>query len=58
VQYALKKLKAYPISSLEVWTSQYADRFFAKYGFATESVIKNYWADGIHLHKMVKNPYK
>lgn len=53
VQYRLDHIKANPtIECIEVRTSQFAANFYAKMGFALESVEKDYWAKDYDLYLM------
>ncbi|WP_101448302.1 GNAT family N-acetyltransferase [Aquimarina sp. MAR_2010_214] len=38
--------------SIEVWTSQHAHQFYAKFGLKTYDIKENYWEEGLHLYKM------
>lgn len=40
------------ISRITVRTSQFTDGFYKKHGFVLLEVIKDFWAEGIDLHKM------
>jgi ribosomal protein S18 acetylase RimI-like enzyme len=51
---AISHIKKSGIIDIEVWTSQYASDFFSKFGFNPTKTVEDYWAPGIHLHKMKK----
>lgn len=40
------------LESIEVWTSQYAEKFFGKFELITVKIENNFWAEGIDLHLM------
>ena len=40
------------LESIEVWTSQYAEKFFGKFAMKTVKVEHDFWAKGIDLHLM------
>ncbi|MEQ8243701.1 GNAT family N-acetyltransferase [Fulvivirga sp.] len=40
------------LESIEVWTSQYAEKFFRKFDLKTVKIENNFWAKGIHLYLM------
>lgn len=40
------------LESIEVWTSQYAEKFFGKFDLKTVKIENNFWAAGIHLYLM------
>lgn len=53
VKYSLVKLKALRhLKTIEVQTSQYAQKFFGKFGFQTIRIEKDYWAKGLDLYEM------
>ncbi|MEM7551278.1 MAG: GNAT family N-acetyltransferase [Bacteroidota bacterium] len=42
------------LESVEVWTSQYAEGFFSKFGFKTIRIEEDHWAKRIDLYLMKK----
>ena len=53
VQYCLEKLKKEPLMrKLEVWTSQHARDFYARFGFVTREIKKDFWGQGLDLYLM------
>lgn len=40
------------IHDIEVWTSQLAYQFYAKFGLKTYHVEEHYWGKDLHLYKM------
>ena len=42
------------VKEIQVWTSQHAFRFYAKFDFETVEVKKDYWAEGLDLYLMRK----
>ena len=53
VNYCLKILKAHPsVKKLVVSTSQYAFKFFEKFGYELVKIEKEYWGPGLDLYLM------
>ena len=50
----LEKEKAF--GRIEVWTSQRAHGFYGKFGFDTVEIRKNFWAEGLDLYLMKREP--
>ncbi|EZH73981.1 hypothetical protein ATO12_13955 [Aquimarina atlantica] len=40
------------IHNIEVWTSQHAYQFYAKFGLKTYHIEEHYWGKDLHLYKM------
>ncbi|WP_106792956.1 GNAT family N-acetyltransferase [Aquimarina sp. Aq78] len=40
------------IHNIEVWTSQHAYQFYAKFGLETYHIEEHYWGKNLHLYKM------
>lgn len=54
LNHRIRKLKAMPgVKTITVRTSQLVYRFYEKNGFALEEVVKNYWAEGYDLYRMI-----
>ena len=49
----LKKNKS--VDDIIVTTSQYAFKFFEKFGFETNRIEKDHWGEGLHLYDMKIN---
>lgn len=45
--------KIYPGKFMELDTSQHTYGFFEKYGFETVEVVKDYWAPGLDMYRMI-----
>jgi predicted GNAT family N-acyltransferase len=45
--------KIYPGKAMELDTSQHTYGFFEKYGFKTTEVVKDHWAPGLDMYKMI-----
>ncbi|MGL4599511.1 MAG: GNAT family N-acetyltransferase [Bacteroidia bacterium] len=45
------------VKTIVVRTSQKADLFYAKHGFETKKIAKDYWAKGFDLHQMERLVY-
>jgi len=53
VNHSLEEIrKKNHVKKIEVWTSQYAWQFYARFGFITHRVEKDFWAKGIDLYQM------
>lgn len=44
----------FPEKTLVLSTSQHVAAFYQKYGFTTVEIVNNFWAEDLHLHKMVR----
>ncbi len=42
----------YGLDKVEVFTSQYANRFYGRFGFELQRIEEDYWAKGLHLYYM------
>ncbi len=52
-QYRIDKLKEYDcINIISVRTSQLVYKFYEKFGFVLQEVVKDYWAKGFDLYRM------
>jgi ribosomal-protein-alanine N-acetyltransferase len=40
------------VRKISVWTSQLAFRFYARFGFKTKEIKKDYWGKGLDLYRM------
>lgn len=40
------------ITKWDVWTSQFGDSFFARFGFETKIIQHNFWGQGLDLYLM------
>lgn len=45
----------FPNAAVVLSTTQHTFAFFERYGFATVATEENFWADGLHLVKMIKS---
>ena len=43
------------LKAIEVWTSQLAQGFYAKFGFEVQGVQKDYWSQGLDLVRMLRH---
>lgn len=51
--YRIRKIKEMNgIENISVRTSQFAFKFYEKFGFKLLEVVKNYWAKGIDMYRM------
>lgn len=54
ILHCLEELQREDLKGYVVWTSQHAYLFYAKFGFVTSKIEKNYWGEGLDLYLMEK----
>ncbi|HNT19531.1 MAG TPA: GNAT family N-acetyltransferase [Saprospiraceae bacterium] len=55
LQYRIDRINEVPgLKTITVRTSQWVYRFYEKFGFELKEVIKDYWAEGFDLYRMVR----
>ncbi|GAB1444948.1 MAG: GNAT family N-acetyltransferase [Cyclobacteriaceae bacterium] len=53
INHCLEELRKNPhLEKTEVWTSQLAWQFYAKFGFETQEVKEDFWGPGLNLYRM------
>lgn len=53
IQYCLDELQRNKsLQIIQVRTSQFAYPFYEKFGFATQEIVPDYWAEGFDLYRM------
>ncbi len=52
-RYRIERLKEYDsVRTISVRTSQVVFKFYEKFGFRLQEVVKDYWAEGFDLYRM------
>ena len=55
LRYRIDRLNAVPgLKTITVRTSQLVYPFYEKFGFELKEVVRNYWAEGFDLYRMVQ----
>jgi ribosomal protein S18 acetylase RimI-like enzyme len=54
IQHCMTEIQKHNPAEIEVWTSQLAFKFYERFGFKTIETKDDFWAKGLHLHKMTK----
>lgn len=55
LQFRIDRMKEVPgLKTITVRTSQWVYRFYEKFGFELKEVVKDYWAEGFDLYRMVR----
>jgi N-acetylglutamate synthase-like GNAT family acetyltransferase len=53
VGHCVQLLKEEPnVKTLTVWTSQFANKFYEKFGFIVKNFHKDFWGPGLDLYRM------
>ncbi|MEQ8364428.1 MAG: GNAT family N-acetyltransferase [Cyclobacteriaceae bacterium] len=53
INHCLEELRKSPqLKKTEVWTSQLAHQFYARFGFETQEIKEDFWGPGLDLYRM------
>ncbi|MEQ9415618.1 MAG: GNAT family N-acetyltransferase [Cyclobacteriaceae bacterium] len=53
INHCLEELRKSPqLKKTEVWTSQLAYQFYARFGFETQEIKEDFWGPGLDLYRM------
>jgi ribosomal-protein-alanine N-acetyltransferase len=52
IQHCMNEIQKHNPEEMEVWTSQFAFKFYERFGFKTIETKDDFWEKGLHLHKM------